>query len=420
MKLVSKSLSAKVLIGMVAGIILGSLIKYGITIDNIVGATVVGFADSIGGMFVSLIKLLVVPLVYISITSGICELKDISSFGRLGGKTFSLYIINTVLAIAATLTLLYWLQPGAGINLGSMGSAMEIVAKEPPSIGSMITNIVPSNPFQAFAEGNMLQIIFMAILTGMAIQALDQRGGPAIAAFKMANEVMMKLITLVMSLAPIGVFALMINLGATLETETLRAVFGYVMLVVSLLCFTIFVVYPLVIWLVTGIKPWIFLRNIREQILFALTTASSNATIPVTMRVLTEKIKVSKSLAGFGVPLGATINMSGAAIYMAVGIVFVANGYGMSLSPDELFTLGFTILLLSIGAGGVPGGGIVMIGVLIYQLGLPAEALAIIAAVDRINDMFCTAANVVGDATVTTLVAQTEDEGMLSSQSEAA
>jgi Na+/H+-dicarboxylate symporter len=256
----------------------------------------------------------------------------------------------------------------------------------------------------------MLQIIFMAILTGVAIQALDKKGGPAVAAFKLANEVMMKLINLVMSAAPVGVLALMVNLGATLELTTLKAVFGYVLLVVALLSFTIFVVYPLIVWLVTGMKPWVYLRNIREQILFSLTTASSNATIPVTMRVLTEKIKVPKSLAGFGVPLGATINMSGAAIYMAVGIVFVANGYGMSLSVNDLMTLGFTILLLSVGAGGVPGGGIVMIGVLIYQLGLPAEALAIIAAVDRINDMFCTAANVVGDATVTTLVAKSENE----------
>ena len=362
-------------------------------------------------MFVSLIKLLVVPLVYVSIVCGIVDLKDITAFGRLGGKTFALYIINTIIAIAAALTVGLLVQPGADANLaGTISESVKLTTTDTPDIFSLVVNIVPSNPVQAFANGDMLQIIFMAILTGLAIQALDSRGGPAIRTFKLANEIMMKLVGLVMSLAPYGVFALMIQLGATLDAHTLASVASYVALVIAMLVFWIFVFYPMAVGIATGTSPKTFLRATREQILFSLSTASSNATIPVTMRTLTEKLKVSESVAGFGVPLGATMNMSGVSIYIALATIFVANAFGQPINTADVFTLGLTILLLSIGAGGVPGGGVVMVGVLLHQLGLPPEGLAIIAAVDRINDMFCTSSNVVGDTAVNTIVAKTEGE----------
>ncbi|WP_299018922.1 dicarboxylate/amino acid:cation symporter [uncultured Photobacterium sp.] len=406
-----KSLSGKIFAGLFAGLIIGTAIQYLFNGVTLMDTYVLGLAEGAGGMFVSLIKLLVVPLVYVSIVCGIVELKDITAFGRLGGKTFGLYILNTIIAITAALTVGMIFQPGADANLaGAMSEAVELTTTETPDIFSLIVNIVPSNPVQAFASGDMLQIIFMAILTGLAIQALDTRGGPAIKTFKMANEIMMKLVGLVMSLAPYGVFALMIQLGATLDANTLMSVAGYVALVVAMLVFWIFFFYPAMVGLATGIKPSQFLRSIREQILFSLSTASSNATIPVTMRTLTDKIGVSKSVAGFGVPLGATMNMSGVSIYIALATIFVANAFGQPINSADLFTLGLTILLLSIGAGGVPGGGVVMVGVLLHQLGLPAEGLAIIAAVDRINDMFCTSSNVVGDTAVNTIVAKSENE----------
>lgn len=169
-------------------------------------------------------------------------------------------------------------------------------------------------------------------------------------------------------------------------------------------------VYPLMVGATTKMTPAQFIRATREQVLFSLSTASSNATIPVTMRTLTDKIGVSKSVAGFGVPLGATMNMAGASIYIAIAAIFIANAFGQPIQMGDLFTLGFTVLLLSIGAGGVPGGGVVMIGVILHQLGLPPEGLAIVAAVDRINDMFCTSSNVVGDTAVNTIVAGSEGE----------
>ena len=406
-----KSLSSKIFIGLFAGLVLGTAIQYLFSGIAIFDTYILGTAEGAGGMFVSLIKLLVVPLVYVSIVCGIVELKDIRSFGRLGGKTFTLYILNTVVAIIAALTVAMIVQPGAGANLaGTISDSVALKSTETPDIFSMVVNIVPSNPVQAFANGDMLQIIFMAILTGLAIQALDSKGGPAVRTFKMANEIMMKLIGLVMSLAPYGVFALMIQLGATLDAGTLASVAGYVALVGAMLVLWIFVVYPLAVQMFTGISAREFSRKTREQVLFSLSTASSNATIPVTMRTLTDKIGVSKSVAGFGVPLGATMNMAGASIYIAIAAVFCANAFGQPIAVSDLVTLGFTVLLLSIGAGGVPGGGVVMVGVILHQLGLPPEGLAIVAAVDRINDMFCTSSNVVGDTAVNTIVAKSEGE----------
>ncbi|KLV07596.1 MULTISPECIES: dicarboxylate/amino acid:cation symporter [Photobacterium] len=407
----NKSLSGKIFTGLFAGLILGTAIQYLFSGVTLMDTYVLGAAEGVGGMFVSLIKLLVVPLVFVSIVCGIVELKDITAFGRLGGKTFTLYILNTIIAITAALTVGMIFQPGAGANLaGTVSETVTLTTTETPDIFSLIVNIVPSNPVQAFANGDMLQIIFMAILTGLAIQALDSRGGPAIRTFKVANELMMKLVVLVMSLAPYGVFALMVQLGATLNAETLMSVAGYVALVITMLVFWIFIFYPMAVGLTTGIKPMTFLRHTREQILFSLSTASSNATIPVTMRTLTDKLGVSKSVAGFGVPLGATMNMSGVSIYITLATLFVANAFGQPINSADVVTLGLTILLLSIGAGGVPGGGVVMVGVLLHQLGLPPEGLAIVAAVDRINDMFCTSSNVVGDTAVNTIVAKTENE----------
>jgi Na+/H+-dicarboxylate symporter len=403
------SLSARIFAGLFAGLIIGSMIQYLFTGVAFLNDGVVGLAEGVGGMFVSLIKLMVVPLVYISIVTGICELRDINSFGRLGSKTFGLYIVNTILSIAAAILVGVIFQPGLGASLPHGASdAVELATTETPNIGAMLVGIVPSNPVQAFASGDMLQIIFMAILTGLAIQGLGATAAPAVRAFRMANEVMMKLVGLVMTLAPYGVFALMISLGATLEADTLMSVAGYVALVVVVLGFWILVAYPLAVWLTTGIRPGAFRKATREQLLFSLSTASSNATIPVTMRTLTEKLGVSRAIAGFGVPLGATINMSGSAIYITLAAIFAANISGTPIPAGDLLTVGVTVLLMSVGVGGVPGGAVVMAGVLLHQMGLPIEAMAIIMAVDRINDMFCTASNVVGDTAVNTIVAKME------------
>ncbi|ABE56265.1 sodium:dicarboxylate symporter [Shewanella denitrificans OS217] len=402
-----KSLSTRIFIGLFAGVLLGSVVQFALADVSFFSGTLVNIASGLGTMFVNMIMMLVVPLVFVSIICGVCELDDLKSFGRLGGKTFGFYIINTVIAIFAAFAVAMILEPGKGVDMSS-SDGLAITATELPDLMSLVVSIVPSNPFSAFTSGNMLQVIFMALLMGGVIKSMGPAMSGAVQGFQTANKIMMRLISVVMSLAPLGVFALMFKLAATLEPDVFISVTQYLVIILALLLLWIFVVYPFAVSLFTPISAKTFRSKIQEQILFSLTTASSNATIPVTMRTLTDKLGVSRSVAGFGVPLGATMNMGGVSIYITIAIFFVANAFGMPISNDQIPSLLFSVFLLSVGAGGVPGGGMVMIGVLIYQMGLPVEAFAIVAALDRIIDMVLTSCNVVGDTAVLTIVDQTE------------
>lgn len=402
-----KSLSVRIFIGLFAGVLLGSLVQFALADVSFFSDTLVNIASGLGTMFVNMIMMLVVPLVFVSIICGVCELDDLKSFGRLGGKTFGFYIINTLIAIFAAFIVVLVLEPGKGVDMSS-SEDLAITATQLPDLMSLVVSIVPNNPFSAFTSGNMLQVIFMALLLGGVMKSMGSAVSGAVQGFQTANKVMMRLISVVMNLAPLGVFALMFKLAATLEPDVFISVAQYLIIILALLLMWIFVVYPFAVSLFTPISAKTFRSKIQEQILFSLTTASSNATIPVTMRTLTEKLGVSRSVAGFGVPLGATMNMGGVSIYITVAIFFVANAFGMPISNDQIPALLFSVFLLSVGAGGVPGGGMVMIGVLIYQMGLPVEAFAIVAALDRIIDMVLTSCNVVGDTAVLTIVDQTE------------
>ena len=408
----SSNLAKRILTALILGLGLGILIKTtAMPYDLIYNWLVDGLFNAGGSMFVAMIKLMVVPLVFISIVNAICSLEDINQFGRLGIKTFGLYLINTVIAITAAITITMMIQPGIGANLGLANPELALSRTEVPSLLSLLINIIPSNPFAAFAEGNILQILFMAIITGIAIKKLEsQDTHSASKAFAVANSVMMKLITMVMSFAPYGVFFLTARLAATLDTGSIASVLSYVMTGLLVMAIWLFVFYPVVVGLITGTSPLTFLRKTREQMMFSISTASSNATIPVTYRTLTEKLGVSEKVAGFSVPLGATMNMSGAAIYMTVATLFVAFAYNIDFSMGELISLGVTTFLLAIATGGVPGGAIVTTGIILHQMGLPIEALGIIIATDRILDAVCTVTNVVGDTAVSTIVARTEGE----------
>ncbi|QYJ79333.1 dicarboxylate/amino acid:cation symporter [Shewanella acanthi] len=402
-----KSLSTRIFIGLFSGLILGSLVQYFASDIGFLTGDLVDLATGVGTMFVNMIMMLVVPLVFVSIVCGVCELQDLKSFGRLGGKTFGFYIINTLVAIATALMVALILEPGKGVDMTS-NAGVALTATELPSLMALVVDIVPRNPIAAFMSGNMLQVIFMALMLGGVIKSLGETAIGAVRGFQTANKIMMKLISVVMSLAPYGVFALMYKLGATLEAAIFISVIEYVALIISLLLMWIFVVYPVAVGLFTPISAKMFREKTQEQVLFSLSTASSNATIPVTMRTLTDKLGVNRAVAGFGVPLGATMNMGGVAIYITIAIFFVANAFGMPITDAQLPSLLFSVFLLSVGAGGVPGGGMVMIGVLIHQMGLPIEAFAIVAALDRIIDMVLTSCNVVGDTAVLTIVDQTE------------
>ena len=408
----NNNLAGRILISLIAGLLLGGAIQWLASPDGILQNYLIGGLFHAGGsIFVGMIKLMVVPLIFISIVNAVCGLEDISQFGRLGVKTFSLYLINTVIAIAAAIGIAMVIQPGVGADLGLSDESFTLTRTNLPSLLDMVIGIVPTNPFQAFAEGNILQILFMAILTGVAIKKLENHETHSVSkAFSLANSVMMKLVTMVMSLAPVGVFFLTGKLAATLDAASIASVFTYVMTGLLVMAIWLFVFYPLVIGLMTGISPIRFLQATREQMMFAISTASSNATIPVTFKTLIEKLGVSEKVAGFSVPLGATMNMSGAAIYMVVATIFVANAYDVVLTSTALITLGFTAFLLAIATGGIPGGAVVTTGVLLHTLGLPIEALGIILATDRILDAACTVTNVVGDTAVSTIVAKSEGQ----------
>lgn len=402
-----KSLSTRIFIGLFTGLILGTLVQYFLNDIGFFSGNLVELASGVGTMFVNMIMMLVVPLVFVSIVCGVCELQDLKSFGRLGGKTFGFYIVNTVVAISTALLVVLLLDPGKGVDMSS-ADGVAITATELPSLIALLIDIVPRNPVAAFMSGNMLQVIFMALMLGGVMKSLGEHVAGAVQGFQTANKIMMKLISVVMSLAPFGVFALMFKLGATLDAAVFMSVLEYLVIILALLLLWIFVVYPLSVGMFTPISAKTFRAKTQEQVLFSLSTASSNATIPVTMRTLTEKLGVNRAVAGFGVPLGATMNMGGVAIYITIAIFFVANAFGMPITSEQLPSLLFSIFLLSVGAGGVPGGGMVMIGVLIHQMGLPIEAFAIVAALDRIINMVLTSCNVVGDTAVLTIVDQTE------------
>ena len=402
-----KSLSFRIFVGLFSGLLLGTVIQYFLGDISFFSESLVELATGVGTMFVNMIMMLVVPLVFVSIVCGVCELSDLKSFGRLGGKTFGFYIINTLIAIAAAVSVAVLLEPGRGVDMRGAEDA-KLVATELPNLMALIVNIVPRNPIAAFTSGNMLQVIFMALLLGGVIKSLGSTVEGAVKGFQTANKIMMKLIVVVMQLAPIGVFALMLKLGATLDAEVFYSVVEYLVLILALLLAWIFVVYPFVVSMFTPVTAKQFREKTQEQILFSLSTASSNATIPVTLRTLTDKLGVNRAVAGFGVPLGATMNMGGVSIYITIAIFFVANAYGMPILMEQMPSLLFSVFLLSVGAGGVPGGGMVMIGVLIHQLGLPVEAFAIVAALDRLIDMVLTSCNVVGDTAVLTIVDHTE------------
>ena len=394
-----KHLAPKILIALTLGVVSGIIIQLLASPTGIIQEYLVsGLFHAIGVMFVAMIKMLVVPLIFVSIVHAVCSLNDISQVGRLGVKTFAIYLGNTFFALLSTLIITVLVAPGTGANLGHVDHLVRSGQSELPSLLNMVINVVPVNPFQAVVEGNILQILFMAIMTGIAIKKLENHETHSVSnAFSLANSVMMKLIGMVMSLAPYGVFFLTAKLAASLNGNSILSVLSYVLTCLLIMCLWLFVIYPILIGLVIRRSPMVFIRNTREQMMFALSTASSNASIPITYQTLIEKFKVPEHIAGFTVPLGATINMSGSAIYMTVAALFVANAWHVDLTLLELGTMGFTTFLLAVATGGIPGGAAVSTGVLLHTMGLPVEAMAIILATDRITDAGCTVTNVVGN-----------------------
>ncbi len=402
-----KNLAPRILIALITGLVSGSLIQLFSEPESFIQTYLVfGLFHAAGSMFVAMIKMLVVPLIFASIVHAVCSLENINQLGKLGFKTFALYLLNSIAAIVSAISIALVLAPGKGASLGMADETITLSKTQLPSLMDMLIQIIPLNPFQSLVEGNILQILFMAIMTGIAIKKLENHETHSVSnAVALANRIMMKLISMVMNLAPWGVFFLTAKLSATLDGNSIKSVMSYVMTGLTVMGLWLFVFYPFITGLITKRSPLFFIRNTREQMMFAMSTSSSNATIPITYKTLTENFHVPECVAGFSVPLGATINMSGSAIYMAVAAIFVANAYNIELGSMEIVTLGITTFLLAIATGGVPGGAAVTTGVILHSMGLPVEAMGIIFATDRIMDVGCTVTNVVGDTAVGILAA---------------
>ncbi len=395
------------------GISLGALLQWlELPQDHLFNAFVLnGFIDGGGRIFIALLKMLVVPLVFVSLVCGAASLGDTGSVGRLGGKTVSLYLMTTAVAVSLAMLIALTTDPGlSGESASGMTPASTFEPKTAPSVKDTFVNVVPSNPIAAMADGKMLQVILFALLFGLALSKAGAGSEKLRGFFSDLNDVMMRLISMIVALTPIGVFCLMTQLGATLGVAEIAKVAMYFATIVIALLAHASLVYPLLLRTLTGLNPGVFLRKMREALLVAFSTSSSGATLPVTLRTVEHKLGVQNNVASFAVPLGATINMDGTAIMQGVATVFIAQFYGIDLGLSALLTVVLTATLASIGTAAVPGVGLITLTLVLDQVGLPVEGIALIIGVDRLLDMLRTAVNVTGDATVATIVASSEGQ----------
>lgn len=386
----------KIFIALIAGLIVGM----------IAGEAAVAIKP-VGSLFINLIKMLIVPLVFSTLVVGAASTGDIQRLGRIGGKTIGLYLITTAVAITIGLALATVFQPGSGVTLQA-----DLVAKsgEAPGLTDTLLNIIPTNPIAALAEGKILQVIAFALFTGICISLAGSRAKPVLKFFDAFSEVMFKMTGIIMDYAPYGVFALIAAVAGQYGLDVLLPLARVIILVYVGCIIHAFVVYGTLVKIWARLNPIRFFKGIFDAMMVAFTTTSSSATLPVTMRCAQENLGVSNDVASFVLPLGATINMDGTALYQGVCALFVAQVYGIDLGPAQYITIIITATLASIGTAGVPGAGLIMLTLVLQQVGLPLEGVALIAGVDRILDMARTSINVTGDSCVAAVVAQTENE----------
>ncbi|ENM5729953.1 dicarboxylate/amino acid:cation symporter [Vibrio mimicus] len=401
------SLTAKVILGMVAGILTGFAIRALFAGNGFVDAYIVNGLFDVGGkIFIASLKMLVVPLVFVSLVCGTSSLKDLSTLGRMGSKTLGFYLATTAIAITLALTMGSLFKPGAGADLSAASS---FTSAEAPSLGKVIVDMFPTNPISAMAQGNTLQIIIFAVLFGVAISAAGKPGERIAQVFSDLNEVIMKLVAMLMNLAPYGVFFLMAKLFTGLGLGAILNLAEYFVVLAGTLLLHAFITYGLMLKTFAGLNPLVFFRKMEDAIMFAFSTASSNATIPVTMETVKNRLGVDNKVASFTVPLGATVNMDGTAIMQGVATAFIAQAFNIDLTMTDYLMVILTATLASVGTAGVPGVGLVMLAMVLNQVGLPVEGIALIMGVDRLLDMIRTAVNITGDACVSCIVAKSEN-----------
>ena len=392
------SLAWQMMIGLALGVVVGALVEQ---------ETAKTFLQPLGDLFIRLIRMVVVPLVLATIIAGAAGISDTSKLGRVATKTLICYALTTAVAVAIGLVFASFIQPGVGLDLSTEGLAAKAV--EAPPLTQTLLNIVPINPMQAMSEGQMLQIIFFAVIFGFGLSSLGDRCKPVLNFFEVVGDTMIRVTGIVMLYAPIGVFGL---IAFTVSRHGLGVLLPLFQLILSSFLATAFFVILLLVPLVrvvTGIPMMTFYRGIFEPWLIAFTTCSSAAALPANLNAA-RRLGSTKAVASFSIPLGNTINMNGTAIYMGVCSIFAAEVYGLDLTMADQVTIVLMGVLAAVGTAGVPGAGLIMTTVVFTQVGIPLEAVALIAGIDRILDMIRTSINVVGDVASALIVTRLEGD----------
>jgi len=374
----------------------------------------------VGALFIRGLRFIAVPIVVFSLIVGASSLNDLAKLSRIGGKTIAIYIVTTAVSITIGLVFANVFRPGSFVTEETRDGFVERFGVEAdakvqqalaPDVWDTVLNIVPTNPFGAIAEGEMLQIVFASLLAGIALTLIKrEKAKPVIAFFDAMTDVVIKIVEIVLMLAPYAVFALIVGQIAELGLDILGSLAVYSLVVVAGLATMMFIVYPLILRLFTGVGYVRFFRAISPAQLLAFSSASSSATLPVTMECVEQRLGVKEEVSSFVLPIGATINMDGTALYQGVAAVFIAQLYAIDLTLGQQLTIVLTATLASIGTAGVPGVGMIMLVIVLQSVGIPLQGIAVILGVDRILDMCRTSCNVTGDAMVCTVVAASEGE----------
>jgi Na+/H+-dicarboxylate symporter len=404
-----KNLTRNILLGMFLGFLVGSLFFYlNIFPESLITFIKVYVFNLGSAIFVNLLKLLIVPLVFFSLVSGISSLTSMTSLGNITFKTITLYLSTTAIAVSLSLIVGSIFKPGAGY---SSNIAPPENLPEGQGIYETILDIFPSNIIEAMAQNQMLAVVFFSILFGLALNKTNHLTGNFSEAFEKLNTVFMQLVIMIISFAPLGVFCLIGKFVITDGLDIFQEAFKYVILLISVLIIHAFITYSLILKIFTNLNIWTFFKKMKEVAIFAFSTSSSAATIPVTLKTVQDNLGVNKNVASFVIPVGATINMDGTAIMQGMATIFIAQMSGIDLTLIQYVQVVILAVVTSIGTAAVPSAGTITLVIILQQFGLPLEAIGIILAVDRILDMLRTSVNVTGDAAIACIVA--DSEGLL-------
>ena len=402
-------LSTQIFIALLLGALLGVVIHYWIPSSYIKDTVIVeGVLYVIGQGFIRLMQMLVVPLVFCSLICGSMAIGDTKTLGKVGVKTIGFYLVTTALAVCVALGSALLINPGLGLDMDAVQKGTVSSSTEATSLVDTLLNIIPKNPVQSMANGDMLPIIVFALFVGIMLAKLGTRGSVVANFFSQFNDVMMEMTMAIMKIAPIGVFCLIARTFATVGFSAFAPMLKYMGNVTLALAIQCLIVYQILLFVFTRLNPFKFIKKFLPVMGFAFSTATSNATIPMSIDTLSKKMGVSKHISSFTIPLGATINMDGTSIMQGVAVVFIAQAYGIPLTMGNLATVVVTATLASIGTAGVPSVGLVTLAMVLNSVGLPTEGIALIMGIDRILDMIRTAVNITGDAVCTTIVCHQE------------